>query len=168
MNATVKHLFGLSIFIVAALSSPAQAQSSQAEDEQAIRAARSRQNQALADKDLDRVATYWTSDVTIRRALGLPLAGADAARKALEPSSSAAPVIVYQRETTAVEVSTNWPLAYEEGRWSGYVDSVGTPVVIGGRYSAQWVKRNGQWLIRSEVFVAITCSGVGCKFQAAP
>jgi uncharacterized protein (TIGR02246 family) len=168
MNATMKHLLGRSILIIAGLSSPTMAQSSQTEDEQAIRAARSRQNKALADKDLDRVAAYWTPDVTIRRALGLPLAGADAARKALEPPQSGAPVIVYQREAVAVEVSANWPLAYEEGRWSGYVDSVGTPAVIGGRYSAQWVKRNGQWLIRSEVFVAITCSGIGCKFQAAP
>ena len=45
---------------------------------------------------------------------------------------------------------------------------VGQLVVIGGRYSAQWVKRGDQWLIRSEVFVALTCSGVGCDSAAVP
>jgi hypothetical protein len=42
------------------------------------------------------------------------------------------------------------------------------PVVIGGRYSAQWVKRGGRWLIRSEVFVALTCDGAGCAAAAVP
>jgi hypothetical protein len=40
--------------------------------------------------------------------------------------------------------------------------------VIGGRYSAQWVKRDGRWLIRSEVFVALTCAGAGCEAAAVP
>jgi len=30
------------------------------------------------------------------------------------------------------------------------------------------VKRDGRWLIRSEVFVALTCSDSGCKYPAAP
>jgi hypothetical protein len=37
-----------------------------------------------------------------------------------------------------------------------------------GRYAAQWVKRQGRWLIRSEVFVALTCSGIGCSYTAVP
>jgi hypothetical protein len=40
--------------------------------------------------------------------------------------------------------------------------------VIGGRYSVQWVKRDGRWLIRSEVFVALTCAGTGCASKAVP
>ena len=52
--------------------------------------------------------------------------------------------------------------------WEGHLDTITGPVVIGGRYSAQWVKRGDQWLIRSEVFVALTCSGVGCEATAVP
>ena len=143
--------------------------SAQSADEAAIRSARTIQTKAIADGDLDLVQSYWTSDVTIRRALGQPLDGIAAARKVLEPvpGTSAAPVI-YQRQSVSVSVSPNWPLAYEEGVWSGYLGDVSSAPVIGGRYSAQWVKRDGKWLIRSEVFVALTCSGSACKYPAAP
>ena len=47
-------------------------------------------------------------------------------------------------------------------------ENVSGPVVIGGRFSAQWVKRDGKWLIRSEVFVALSCAGVGCAAAALP
>lgn len=154
----------------AAATLPALAQTaSAAADEAAIRAARVTQTRALAENDLPTVVKYWTPDITIRRAMGQSLDGAPAARKVLEPTGNPnAPVIIYQRETVSVQASENWPLAYEEGRWSGHLNSVANAPIIGGRYSAQWVKRDGQWLIRSEVFVALTCAEAGCKFAAAP
>jgi ketosteroid isomerase-like protein len=142
-------------------------------EEAAVRAARITQTQALAKDDLDTVVKYWTPDITIRRALGQPVDSAAAARKLLEPAPGSNPAananrIVYQRVPVSVDVSPNWPLAYEEGRWSGHIGSVDNKSVIGGRYSAQWVKRDGQWLIRSEVFVALSCADAGCKSVAVP
>jgi ketosteroid isomerase-like protein len=137
-------------------------------DRNAIRAARAAQNAAIAAGDLDRVATFWTDDVTVRRALGQPLSGREAARKALEPPAAPATHLVYQRLTKDVEVSPRWPLAFEAGVWDGHLGTIAGPSVIGGRYSAQWVKRGERWLIRSEVFVALTCSGVGCESPAVP
>jgi ketosteroid isomerase-like protein len=136
-------------------------------EEAAIRIARTAQNRAIATGDLDRVASFWTDDVTVRRALGAPLDGKQAARQALV-APSAGTHLVYQRLTKDVEVSGHWPLAFETGVWEGHQATATGPVVIGGRYSAQWVKRNGQWLIRSEVFVALTCHGVGCESVAVP
>jgi ketosteroid isomerase-like protein len=137
-------------------------------DAEIIRAARTAQTQALAKDDVATVAKYWTPDITIRRALGQTVDGVDAARKVIEPTGNMTNRIVYQREAVSVEVSPNWPLAYEEGRWSGHPGSVDAAPIIGGRYSAQWVKRDGKWLIRSEVFVALTCAGAGCKAAAVP
>jgi len=137
-------------------------------DESALRAARIAQNKAIASGDLDRATAFWTDDVTVRRALGQPLSGREAARKALEPPAAPATHLIYQRMTKEVEVSPKWPLAFETGAWEGHLDTSTGPVVIGGRYSAQWVKRGDQWLIRSEVFVALTCSGVGCEVSAVP
>ena len=137
-------------------------------DTAAIRAARIAQNKAMASGDLDRVASYWTEDVTVRRALGQPLSGREAARKALEPPAAPAPHLIYQRIARDVEVSPTWPLAFETGTWEGHQGTVSGPIVIGGRFSAQWVKRDGRWLIRSEVFVALTCSGAGCEAAAVP
>jgi hypothetical protein len=65
-------------------------------------------------------------------------------------------------------VSPRWPLAFETGTWEGHLGTMAGPTVVGGRYSAQWVKRGGRWLIRSEVFVALTCAGVGCESAAVP
>ena len=137
-------------------------------DQSAIRTARAAQNKAIAAGDLDRVAGFWTDDVTVRRALGQPLSGREAARKALEPPAAPATHLIYQRLTKEVEVSQKWPLAFETGTWEGHLGTITGPVVIGGRYSTQWVKRGGDWLIRSEVFVALTCSGTGCEAAAVP
>jgi len=144
---------------------------SQRADAQAVRAARAAQNEAIAAGDLDAVTSYWTEDITVRRALGSPVAGRIAARAAFEPPTGAAtttPRIVYRRIPNEVEVSTQWPLAYESGVWEGREGTRDGPVIIGGKFSAQWVKRDGRWLIRSEVFVALTCAGAGCSLMAVP
>ena len=133
-----------------------------------LRAARVAQNAAIASGDLDGAAAFWTDDVTVRRALGQPLSGRAEARRALEPPPPPAPRIVYQRLTGDVEVSAQWPLAFESGTWEGHLQSATGPTVVGGRFSAQWVRRGTQWLIRSEVFVALTCSGIGCQSVAVP
>jgi ketosteroid isomerase-like protein/chorismate-pyruvate lyase len=133
-----------------------------------IRASRVAQNEAIAAGDLDRAAGFWTDDVTVRRALGQPLSGRAAARTALEPALPPAPRIVYERTTHQVDVSSQWPLAFETGTWEGHLESAAGPAVLAGRFSAQWVRRGGRWLIRSEVFTALTCAGVGCQAPAVP
>ena len=156
------------IFLTASVSSFAQANNTNS-DEAAVREARRVQTQALAKNDLDTVVKYWDPAITIRRALGHPVEGAAAARKLLEPTGPAtASTIVYLRESTSVTVSPNWPLAYEEGRWSGHVGSADAKAILSGKYAAQWVKREGKWLIRSEVFVALDCADAGCKAAALP
>ena len=68
---------------------------------------------------------------------------------------------MYQRRAVDVAVSDQWPLAFEDGVWSGHVETATSPPIISGRYAAQWVKRDGRWLIRSEVFVALAADGPG-------
>ncbi len=137
-------------------------------DEEAIKAGRTRQNAAMAESRIDEVASYWTDDVTICRGLGVQLAGKAAYRKLLEGDASASERIVYARESSSIEASPLWPLAFETGTWSGHLGSVKGPTVISGRYSAQWVKRDEKWLIRAEVFVALNAEGVGRDLKAAP
>jgi ketosteroid isomerase-like protein len=133
-----------------------------------IRTARATQNKAIADGDVDVAASIWTEDVTMRRGLGQAVIGRAGYREMLLSSSSGQNPVVYQRVAVSVNVSDRWPLAYEEGRWAGHAGDADGQAVIAGRYAAQWVQRDGRWLIRSEVFVALTCEGDGCLFEAVP
>ena len=134
----------------------------------AIRQARAAQNGAMAAGDHVRAATYWTDDVSLRRGLGTVINGKAAYLAQLQTPVHRDSLLVYDRQTTEVETSLQWPLAFETGTWAGHLASATGPVVIGGRYSAQWVKREGRWLIRGEVFVALTCTGIGCSYTALP
>ena len=137
-------------------------------DVRAIGEARRAQNRAIAAGNADEVATYWTEDVAIRRGLGNAVTGREAYRQLFVPAGNRDSSLVYQRIPVDIDVSPQWPLAYEMGTWVGHLGRVGGPEVIRGRYAAQWVKRQGRWLIRAEVFVALSCSGVGCTYAAVP
>lgn len=139
-----------------------------AADTRAVREARLAQNRAIAAGDADRVAEYWTEDVEIRRALGQLIVGRNAYRELFAADKGRDSALVYQREPTRIEVSPQWPLAYESGTWTGHLQRADGPIVIQGSYAAQWVRREGRWLIRGEVYVALTCAGVGCTYAAAP
>jgi ketosteroid isomerase-like protein len=126
----------------------------------AVRSARSAQNSAIATHDLDRAASFWTDDVVIRSGLGRVVQGRADYRAAMAADSAT----VFRREPDRVDVSGNdrWPLAFESGTWTGRAARDGRPL-IRGRYAAQWIKRDGRWLIRAEVFVALGCSNDGCS-----
>ena len=126
----------------------------------AVRSARAAQNTAIAARDLDRAASFWTEDVVIRSALGRVIQGRESYRSIMGADTAT----VYRRDPDRVDVSDNdrWPLAFESGTWTGRDPAAGRPL-IRGRYAAQWIKRDGHWLIRSEVFVALGGSGTGCS-----
>jgi ketosteroid isomerase-like protein len=124
-----------------------------------VRAARLAQNAALAIRALDSAATFWTTDVVIVSSRGRVMRGKDTYRQAFAGDS----VMVYVRTPGRIEAASPWPLVWEEGVWSGRLGANG-PEVIGGRYAAQWHRVAGRWLIRSEVFVALSCSGEPCSW----
>jgi adenine phosphoribosyltransferase len=136
-------------------------------DADTVRQARLDQNEAMANGDVERAAAFWTDDVTLRRGLGASTIGKDAYRALLDTAPNEKSLI-YVREPDLIEISPDWPLAYESGRWTARRGSRDGPVVITGRYSAQWIKREGDWLIRSEIFVALTCSDDACSWLAVP
>lgn len=141
-----------------------QASAATADEAAAVRAARAAQNAAITSRDFDRMASYWTDNVTLTAGLGTTLRGRAAYRSAFEHDAA----ITYVRTPKQVEVSANWPLAWEQGTWTGRGAGGGDAVpTLGGSYAAQWVKVGGRWLIRSEIFVATFCKGVPCRWPAA-
>jgi ketosteroid isomerase-like protein len=163
----MKNLSLIFLALLAVASGDASASTTQ--ERSKIQHARMQQNAAIVKHDVDAIASYWTEDVTICRGLGVQLAGKSAYRKLFEDDDpTSKDTIIYERLPTDIDVSSAWPLAFETGVWKGHLGSVQGPVVIGGRYSAQWVKRGSQWLIRSEVYVALTGADSGLQMKAAP
>lgn len=134
------------------------------DNEAQILAARIDQNTAIAKGDIKRASSYWTDDVTLRRGLGHAVTG-KAAYTALLDLSPNTNSILYSRNPELIEVSTLWPLAFESGNWTA-ARKGDSSALISGRYSAQWFKRDGRWLIRSEVFVALSGNEETAAWQA--
>ncbi len=163
-------LAGLVLFLprIALLhAEEAKARPSAAVDQSAIRAARLAQNAAIVRRDLDAIASFWTDNVTICRGLGLQVAG-KAAYLELFRGDDPVNGLVYERIPGDISVSADWPLAFETGQWVGRRGGRTGPVILSGRYSAQWVKRDGHWLIRGEVYVALEAFAEGKQLKAAP
>jgi ketosteroid isomerase-like protein len=136
-------------------------------DVDAVRQARMDQNDAMAIGDSERVASFWTDDITLRRGLGTSVVGKDAYRALIDAAPNEKSLI-YVREPDFIEVSSGWPLAFESGTWTARCGSLDSPPLVTGRYSAQWVKREGYWFIRSELFVALTCTDGACVWPVRP
>jgi ketosteroid isomerase-like protein len=136
-------------------------------DDEAVRQARLAQNDAMAVGDVEQVASFWTDDVTLRRGLGAAVIGKDAYRALIDASPNHE-TLIYVREPELIEISPHWPLAFESGTWTAFLGSPESAPLITGRYSAQWVKRDGTWLIRSEVFVALICHDKAHDWPAWP
>ena len=134
------------------------------DDAATIRGARAEQNAAIAARNLDRVASFWLEDVQVTAGLGFAFRGRDIYRRAFALDSS----VTYRREPEAIVVSARWPLAWESGEWTGRLAVAAGPPAISGHYSAQWVKVEGRWLICSERFVALECTGPPCTWPARP
>jgi ketosteroid isomerase-like protein len=111
--------------------------------------------------DYDLIASFWTDDFTVRRALGQNVNGKEDSRKMIAGAST----VVFQRIPATVTLSERFPLAFEDGMFCGYTKGTNI-VVLSGRYAAQWVKRENVWFIRSELFCAL--DGDSEMFQALP
>ncbi len=148
--------------VVVALVGPAQGVSQVANDDQdLIRRSRLAQNEALAERDFDAASSFWVESIVVTAGLGAVISGKQAYRSAFENDVG----VTYQRLPESIEISSGWSLAFETGRWQGRNEANQT--MISGWYSAQWVKQDGTWRIRSELFVAEDCSGQACAWGLA-
>lgn len=117
-----------------------------------ILAQREASNQALRAFDEDLNATFSTADAFITTGAGTLIAGKEALSTYLK--SQKGPKMYWIRTPDEVLVNPKTMLAWETGTWKGYYEDSDKPVV-GGKYSAQWTKVSGTWLIRSQLFVTL-------------
>ncbi|SDC88428.1 protein of unknown function [Algoriphagus faecimaris] len=124
----------------------------QESDKQEIFFQRSASNEALRVFDEELNSTFLTDDVLITTGAGTLISGKKELMKYIQESSG--PRMYWIRTPDEVLVNPRTMLAWETGTWKGYVEG-SDEAVVGGKYSAQWTKVSGTWLIQSQLFVTL-------------
>ena len=133
--------------------------SAQSADEQAIRAVRAKSNAAIAAHDAAAMARAWTDDFVSVSSTSAHTSGRPLNQNRMAKQFADHPDTIYVRTPKTIEVYAPWNVASERGEWTGgWTEPDGT-FEIGGTYQAQWRKIDGEWLIRSELFVPTHCRG---------
>ena len=158
MNASVAA--GLLLVCLAAAPTPAGAQADS--DETLIRQARARSNLAIARHDVPGIVALLADEFQVSASNGSFLRGREEMGNAFAGRFAEFKDAVYVRTPESVEVSSGGTVAAELGRWTGSWTTPGGPFRTGGRYAASWRKAEGAWLIHSELFVPLFCTGPGC------
>jgi ketosteroid isomerase-like protein len=135
------------------------AQSGDKEDENLIRQARKLSNEAIAKKDSNALAEIWTDDYHLLSSRSIELSGKENNRHLFAQDFTSAHSKLFVRSTTHIDIFPAWNMAAENGNWTGHWKEADGDVNISGTYYAKWHKINGQWKIRAEIFVPISCSG---------
>lgn len=145
--------------IIVTAGSPLFAQ--EGSDEEQIRIERARYNDAIADHDVRGIVSFHDEEYQVTTSLGQLEQGRDDAA-AWEQLIATREDVVYVRSPESIEVSRDYPLAAEVGTWVGTWSTIDGQVRTGGRFSAMWRKVDGDWKVRSELFVALYCEGIRC------
>lgn len=135
------------IFIISFQSATSQNLS----DEELIRNTRQSSNEAIAKQDVDEISKFWLDDYVVIRGSGSIERGKKANKTNWKKLFKETPQTYFERFPSEIIISKNNPdLAWESGSWKGY-----HTYSKGGRYSAQWKKKDGEWKLQAELFVAL-------------
>jgi ketosteroid isomerase-like protein len=145
-----KHGKEIFIFLFILSFHQAFAQNMHADDIATIKSSRAASNEAIKKHDVNGISRFWLDDFVQVIGRGTYDTGKEniaASWKALFDSD---PQVSYVRTPQEIIISDNDTLAWEKGAWVGFHS-----YSKGGNYSAMWIKRNGKWLIKAELFVSL-------------
>ena len=122
-----------------------------ATEEELIRKARQTSNEAIARQDVEGISKFWLDDYIVIRGSGAVEQGREANKTNWRKIFKETPQTYFERIPSEIIISKNNPdLAWESGEWKGF-----NTYSKGGRYSAQWKKKDGEWKLQAELFVAL-------------
>lgn len=150
------------VLLLACLAVPGRAGAQTPSDEAMIRQARAASNEAIARHDVPAIVAFLTDEFQVSASNGAFMRGRKEMGNAFAARFTEFRDAVYVRTPETVEVNPAGTVAAETGRWTGSWTTPGGPFRTGGRYAASWRKIAGRWLIHSELFVPLFCSGPGC------
>lgn len=125
--------------------------------ERTIREVRTLSNQAIAAKDTAALAMCWTADIHVISSRNSELSGKKNNQEAFSKEFDAGKIFI--RTPTQIQVFEDWNMAGEQGNWEGRWRDGENSIEVSGSYFAKWHRIEGNWLIRSETFVPLQCTG---------
>jgi hypothetical protein len=133
----------------------ASAQINKQKDIALIKHARNFSNKSMAQHDMAGVSSHWLNEFIVIGGNGGGNIGKDSATARLKRQLDQTPGLTYVRTPKEIIISDADTLAFETGKWIGLKTNDKNPKWLGGNYSAMWLKRNGIWKLRSELFVTL-------------
>lgn len=127
-----------------------------------VRRLRQQSNAAIARHDVAAVVSFLDAEYQITVGSGALFHGRAAEAEGWREEFAQAADLVYVRNPQTIEVSSSGERAAEIGDWVGSWTTPAGAHRSRGRYAAHWRKVGGSWKIRSELFVTLSCEGVGC------
>jgi len=149
INYYKKPLKGITVFTFFIISNSISAQTKNT-DIELIKSYRASSNAAIAKHDVNGISKFWLDDFVQVIGRGTYQTGKEniaASWKTLFDSNAQ---VSYVRNPEAIIISDNDTLAWENGNWIGV-----HTYSKGGKYAAMWIKRNGRWMLKAELFVSL-------------
>lgn len=128
-------------------------------DEISIRSQRKKSNDGILAKDTAAMSAIWANDYHIISSRNAETSGRRANAERFATEFAAKPDVVYVRTPGEIKVFAKWNMASEFGTWVGHWTEDGKQVELKGTYLAKWHKLQGEWKIRAEIFVPLSCTG---------
>ena len=127
--------------------------------EAAIQAERARLNAAIGAHDIKAIRGSFAPDYTILPgSSGLPF-DLDGFLARMAAGFADPTFVTYVRTPGEIKVSQNGKRASESGRWVGRWDKSDGTMWLTGTYLATWAPIAGQWKLKNEVYVSLSCTG---------
>ena len=135
-------------------------QSENPTDNRAVRATRSRFNDAIARHDAAAIEEFLLPNYHIVTGRSAQTHGRSAAIQDWRTIFSGDSTVTYVRTPDKILVNAAWGLAEELGTWAGHYTAPGGLVQVSGVYSAKWQRdAKRRWWLQTEVFTTLECRG---------
>ncbi len=115
-----------------------------------IKSARAASNKAIADHNVNGIASFWDDDFVQVRGNSTYQSGKDSIIASWKKLFNDNTKVLYVRSPSQIIISTNDTLAWETGTWKAF-----NSYSNGGNYTAMWRKSKNTWKIHAELFVSL-------------
>ena len=112
-------------------------------------------NTAFREHRVADIAACMTDDMVITTGEGNVIHGKDSLQNYVKPLFERYKDLYFVRDAGIIKINESGDRAWESGTWKGLRPETPDWTTTGGQYAAMWMKKNGVWKIRSELFVRL-------------